>query len=76
MICIEHVILCFFFEIDQNLRLRNYISGGLEFPHVFSWICQIFVGICGPLKEKTKKSITSGPPSWILPENAGQIGQE
>lgn len=29
-------------------------SGGFGIPHVISWICQIFVGIGGPLKEKTK----------------------
>ena len=40
------------FEIEQ------LYFGRFGIPHVFSWICQIFVGNWGPLKEKTKKFIT------------------
>ena len=57
------------FEIEQ------LYLGRFGIPHVFSWICQIFVGNWGPLKEKTKKSITSGPSSRILLEMPGKLAK-
>ena len=35
-------------------------------PHVFSWIFQIFVGIWGPLKEKTKNLSQAIPNDYIV----------
>ena len=55
----EHVICNWTCDFVHDLRSIRFETEELflrrfGIRHVFSWICQIFVGIWGPLKEKTK----------------------
>ena len=76
----EHVICNWTCDFVYDLRsvrfeIEKLFLGRFGIPHVFSWICQIFVGIWGPLEEKRKIYIKKKGTLWYH-QGSSWVGRE